>query len=546
MPRPTAIARVLPVLGLLLAKPLLAAPPAPDHIVIVIEENHALAQVIGSPDAPYINSLANGRGGALFTSFYAVTHPSQPNYLHFFSGSNQGVTNDSVPTGTPFTTANLGAALLAAGRTFAGYSEDLPAVGSQVATYFAYARKHNPWANWQATAPAANQLLPSVNRPFFSRGADPQPFYGDLGYPIDFNLLPSVAIVVPNLNNDMHDGTIAQADAWLQAHIAPYADWAMAHNSLLVITWDEDNSASRDHIPTIFHGPMIHPGPNAVTYTLHNLLRTIEDMSGSGASGSAANVRPIVGSFNSDIAISTRRFQQGVAGYAGAHDTYLQSANPDTAAGSLTPLVADGSPLTQALIRFDNIIGYGAAQVPAGATILSAKLLMLTGPSSASSDSSANVMALHRMLVGWNDLSTWNSLTGGVSADGVEAVAAAEFSLIPNVLDAWAIFDATSSVQAWVSGQAANFGWVVLPSGTDGWRSDSSEFATIADRPILEVTFRTPCAGDANGDWTVNVDDLLAVITSWGGAGGAADVNHDGVVNVDDLLAVITSWGACP
>jgi hypothetical protein len=81
--------------------------PRPDHIVIVIEENHDFAQIIGSPDAPFINSLA--QQGAVMTASTAVEHPSQPNYLDLFSGSNQGVTTDARPTGLALHHRNLGA-----------------------------------------------------------------------------------------------------------------------------------------------------------------------------------------------------------------------------------------------------------------------------------------------------------------------------------------------------------------------------------------------------------------------------------------------------
>src|SRR5215212_2609694 len=94
----------------LLAPSAAFAVPAFDHIVIVIEENEAPAAILGSPDAPYINSLA--AGGASFNSMYAVTHPSQPNYLHLYSGDNQGVTGDGLIS-TVFATPNLGAGLLA-------------------------------------------------------------------------------------------------------------------------------------------------------------------------------------------------------------------------------------------------------------------------------------------------------------------------------------------------------------------------------------------------------------------------------------------------
>jgi len=69
--------------------------PTPAHVVVVIEENHGYSQIIGSPQAPYINTLATQ--GALFTKSYALTHPSQPNYLGLFSGSTQGITDDSCP-----------------------------------------------------------------------------------------------------------------------------------------------------------------------------------------------------------------------------------------------------------------------------------------------------------------------------------------------------------------------------------------------------------------------------------------------------------------
>src|SRR5947209_13542888 len=110
--------------SLLAASPAAAQVWTPDHVVIVMEENHAYSQIIGSASAPYINGLKSQ--GALLTNAFAVTHPSQPNYLALFSGSTQGTTSDTTPTGLPFSTANLGAELLATGKTFTGYSSSLP------------------------------------------------------------------------------------------------------------------------------------------------------------------------------------------------------------------------------------------------------------------------------------------------------------------------------------------------------------------------------------------------------------------------------------
>ena len=243
--------------------------PRPDHVVIVIEENHSYNEIIGSAAAPYINSLA--AQGALFTHSSATTHPSQPNYLDLFSGSNQGVTDDSCPHS--FATANLGRYLLNASLTFAGYSEDLPSVGSTVCTSGAYARKHAPWVNF-------TNLPTTTNLPFSY-------------FPSDYTTLPIVSFVIPNLNNDMHDGTIQQGDGWLQQHLNGYVQWAMTHNSLLIMTFDEDDSSQSNRIATIFVGQMVVPGQYSEVINHFNLLRTLEDMYNLPYAGVSGNYQPI-------------------------------------------------------------------------------------------------------------------------------------------------------------------------------------------------------------------------------------------------------------
>src|SRR3569832_1887048 len=128
----------------LAASPAAARMPRPAHAIYVMEENHSYTDIIGSQQAPYINGLA--QSGALFTDSHATTHPSQPNYLELFSGSTQGVANDSCPHS--FAVDNEGSELIAAGYSFVGYSEGLPAEGSLVCTYGKYARKHAPWTNF--------------------------------------------------------------------------------------------------------------------------------------------------------------------------------------------------------------------------------------------------------------------------------------------------------------------------------------------------------------------------------------------------------------
>src|SRR5580704_12314464 len=105
--------------------------PVYDHIVIIVEENKDYDQIIGSKNAPYINSVLKKEGASL-TQMYGEEHHSQGNYFWLFSGSNQNVGfYDQVPT-VPIKAPNLGAELFRKGLTFGGYSENLPKVGSLV------------------------------------------------------------------------------------------------------------------------------------------------------------------------------------------------------------------------------------------------------------------------------------------------------------------------------------------------------------------------------------------------------------------------------
>lgn len=260
--------------------PLSAQPPLPkpDHIVIVIEENHSFAQIIDSPAAPYLNALA--RKGALLTNSYGVTHPSQPNYIALFSGTTDGVTRNNCPTS--LTAANLRSTLALVDRTFVGYAEDLPTTGAVDCVVGAYARKHNPWVNWQSSP--INTVPAEDNRPLSE-------------FPADFNRLPTVSFVIPNQLNDMHDGKdpdrIQRADQWLQTHLDRYVEWAQTHNSLLIITWDEDNGKSDNHIPTILVGPMVRPGRYGEPLDHYGLLRTITDMYGAKPIGLSRQALPL-------------------------------------------------------------------------------------------------------------------------------------------------------------------------------------------------------------------------------------------------------------
>ena len=241
------------------------------HIVVVIEENHSFNDIIGSADAPFINQIASK--GALFTNAYAVEHPSQPNYLDIFSGGNQGITNDSCPH--TFTGANLAYALIQAGRSFSGYSEDLPYAGYTGCASGTYRRKHNPWVNF-------SNLPDTINLPMTA-------------FPTSYSRLPDVSFVIPGLQTDMHDGTIREGDDWLQTHLSGYLNWAMKNNSLLIVTWDESEGSAGNHIPLVIAGGAVKPGVYDQRVDHFSLLRTIEEIERVAPVGASAEAKPITG-----------------------------------------------------------------------------------------------------------------------------------------------------------------------------------------------------------------------------------------------------------
>ncbi len=255
-----------------------------DHVVVVIEENHGYSEIIGANSAPYINSLA--AQGMSFTNSHAVTHPSEPNYLDLFSGSDQGVLGDACDSSV-YAPPDLGGQLIGAKYSFSGYSEGLPAAGDTSCTNSAtkYARKHVPWANFSDTnGPTTN--LPYTSFPTTMAG---------------YSSLPTVSFVIPNLNDDMHDGTIQQGDTWLKQNMDAYAQWAKTHNSLLLVTWDENDTSTGDasnQIATIFVGQHVQVGTNNTSINHFNVLRTLEDMYGLSPANNAANASDILGVWN--------------------------------------------------------------------------------------------------------------------------------------------------------------------------------------------------------------------------------------------------------
>jgi phosphatidylinositol-3-phosphatase len=253
--------------------------PALDHVIVVVLENHTYDRV---RVLPYIAGLI--ADGATLTRSYAVTHPSQPNYLALWSGSTQGVTDDDCPpSGSPFGAENLGHACEAAGVAWRSYSENLPEVGSSICETGEdpplYLRRHNPWTHF-------SNLDHSHERP-----------YPDLALDIASGSLPALAFVIPNNCDSAHnDGCHAEnSDTWLSDNVPAMLD-ALGNSGALIVTWDEDNSdaANENHILTVFVGPSVKAGYESNrTVNHYGVLRTICDALGLAPMGAAAQSDPI-------------------------------------------------------------------------------------------------------------------------------------------------------------------------------------------------------------------------------------------------------------
>jgi acid phosphatase len=249
--------------------------PRPDHVVVVIEENRSYSQIMDKLRSDsYIHALA--RRGTLFTQSYGITHPSQPNYLALFSGSTQGITSNICPLN--LSGENLASSLSEKGFSFTTFAESLPTPGDTSCISGSYQRKHNPQVNWP-------QLANTANQPFSD-------------FPGDFSRLPTVSFVIPDQQNDMHDGTFFTADEWLKTHIKPYVEWAFKHNSLLILTWDEDDGKEGNRVVTLMVGPMVKTGVSNQRVNHYNVLRTLFDFYNLPAINASREAEPIQGIWN--------------------------------------------------------------------------------------------------------------------------------------------------------------------------------------------------------------------------------------------------------
>jgi phosphatidylinositol-3-phosphatase len=264
----TAVAGPRPAVGAA-TRPRRGRAARPSHVIVVVEENHAFEQLIGSRAAPFLNHLA--AHGTLLTDDHAVTHPSLPNYVALLSGRTPIHSDCRACT---FAGPTLIDQLVARHLSWAAYLQGLPRPCSAVARASAYTEAVDPFmhaADIRHHPARCDRVLP------FSR------FAGDLAG----GRLPTVVFVMPDLHHEMHSGPVRVADAWLRRLVARLeASRVWRQDTRLVVTFDEsdfsdvrsccDGLGRGGRILTVVAGPRVPWGRDPTPYTHYSLLRSIE------------------------------------------------------------------------------------------------------------------------------------------------------------------------------------------------------------------------------------------------------------------------------
>jgi acid phosphatase len=261
-----------------------AAIPEFDHIVFIILENRNYERVIGSDQMPYLNALADRY--ALLDNYFAVRHPSLPNYIALISGDTHGINRDC--TGCFINAASLPDLIEAAGREWKSYQEDMP-LPCQLGNVGDYAQRHNPFVYFD----------PIRTNPL--RCAGHVVNLAELWIDLDLTL-PDFVFITPNLCNDGHDCPLSTVDAWLEENIARLVEHPkLAENSLIVITFDEAESLNAGtccglgvsgggRVPAILISDRVRPGfVDSTPLTHYSLLKTVELAWGLPALGKTAD-----------------------------------------------------------------------------------------------------------------------------------------------------------------------------------------------------------------------------------------------------------------
>jgi hypothetical protein len=250
--------------------------PAADHVFLVLLENHAFNQVIGSPFMPYLNSLANQH--SLATNYFADTHPSIGNYFMLTTGNIE--TNNDAFTGT-VSSDSIPRAFAASGKNWKAYMESLPAAGYTGGDVYPYFKHHNPFAYMTDVLASSAETANMV--PFTQLASD-----------LSAGAVPNFAFIAPNAEDDAHDcptggsvcldsDKLVAADNWLKTHIDPLIQSPALANSVFIIVFDEsldvDLVNGGGKVAWVMAGSHVKAGFKSTTLFQHqSTLRLVMDL----------------------------------------------------------------------------------------------------------------------------------------------------------------------------------------------------------------------------------------------------------------------------
>jgi len=264
------------------------------HVIWIWMENHSYNTIIGSSQAPYINSLATACG--LATNYHNVSHPSLPNYVSATSGLGYSAIakfdGDCNPVPGCVTSA---ASIFGQGETWKAYEESMPS-SCQKTNSGEYAVRHNPPPYFTKLRGCATFDVP----------------YTRLASDLSAGKLPAFSFVTPNLIDDMHDGTVADGDNWLAANLPTIltSRESTSGSTAVFITWDEGEGGTATkcatnktdvgcHVATLVISPSTKPGTrSAKLFNHYSLLGTAEQLLGLPALGRAAAFPTMTSAFN--------------------------------------------------------------------------------------------------------------------------------------------------------------------------------------------------------------------------------------------------------
>ena len=247
-----------------------AASPTP-HILMVLLENTSYEGVVGNSSMPFLNSLIAANGSVRTTG---LCHPSLGNYLALTGGATQGCPPDTVPADATYPGPQLTDQLAAAGIAWKAYMEDMPVACDLTDTFSPghYDVNHNPFMYFNSVRNSPSQCNSDVP-------------YPQLTADLNAGTAPPFLWVSPNTVHDMHDGTPAQADAFLQGlvnQVRASSWWTAA--SRIVITWDEGTQS--DQVLTLVVGSAHGTAANGGNH--YGTLRGLEEAYGVGLLGHSA------------------------------------------------------------------------------------------------------------------------------------------------------------------------------------------------------------------------------------------------------------------